>query len=93
MKPARRPKSAGCLGNLIIHAKRGNGGSSARRQPHDLRAVLTPYEVLMPTVASRIEEFDEAFRDRIMRLPPLALKFVAKRATQTEIRRFSRAAR
>ncbi len=93
MKPARRPKSAGCLGNLIIHAKRGNGGSSARRQPHDLRAVLTPYEVLMPTVASRIEEFDEAFRDRIMRLRPVAFELVAKRTTQTEVRQFSRTAR
>ncbi len=93
MKPARRPKSAGCLSNLIIHAERGDSGSSARRQPDDLRAVLTPRKVLVPTVTSRIEEFDEAFRDRITRLPPFALKFVAQRTTQTEVHKLSRAAR
>ncbi len=93
MKPARRPKSAGCLGNQIIHAKRGNAGSSARRQPHDLRAVLTPREVLAPTITSRIEEFDEAFRDRITRLPLLTLELVAQRTTPTEIRNLSHAAR
>ncbi len=93
MKPARRPKSAGRLSNLIIHAERGDSGSPARRQSDDLRAVLTPREVLVPAVTSRIEEFDEAFRNRITRLPPLALEFVAQRTTQTEVHKLSRAAR
>lgn len=93
MKPARRPKSAGCLSNLIIHAERGDSGSPARRQPNDLRSVLTPREVFVPTVTSRIEEFDEAVRDRITRLPPLALKLVAQKTTQTEVHKLSRAAR
>ncbi len=93
MNSTRYPESAGCLSNLIIQAERGHSGSSARRQPPDLCAVLTPRKMLVPTVTSRIEKFDEAVRDRITRPPLLALKFVAQRTTQTKIRQFSHAAR
>jgi len=73
MNPARHPKSAGGLSNLIIHAERGKGRSPARRQSDDLRAVLTPCEMLTPTVTSRIEKLDEAFSERVARLLHLAL--------------------
>ena len=40
----------------IIHPESLNRGTANRRQPNDVHPILTPAEMLMPSVGARIEE-------------------------------------
>lgn len=93
MNLTRHPKSASGLGNLIVHAERGDSRASARGESDDLRPILVPLEMFAPIVTTRIEEPHQAFRIWVMRPPSITLELVAERATQTKIIKFGCATR
>ena len=92
MQTASDPKAARSQRDGIVQAEHGNGDTPTRRQPDNLRAIITPAQVRTPPITARIEEADEsACVDIASALYPL-LKLIAQWTAQTQILKYRRSA-
>jgi hypothetical protein len=91
MNTACHPETSRRASDSIVHAWRGNCGAPARRQADHFSAVFAPLEMFMPGITAWIEKLDGAVCKRVLGLPSIALKRVAKRTTQAEILKLRRA--
>ncbi len=77
MQPNQHPKPA-CLYNpIVVQAQRLNGCATTRGQPFHRVAMLTPGEMLRPTLQSWVKQEDELSVSWIGCLSPRALELVA----------------
>jgi hypothetical protein len=60
MQTASDPKAARSQRDWIVETKHGNGDTTTRRQPDNLRAIITPAKAHTLLITARIEEADES---------------------------------
>ena len=92
MNAARHPKPPRSLSDLIVQAQRDNGRAPMRGETHNLRAILAPLKMFLPTIASWVEDSRLSPGLRVPRARRSAFELVAEGTTQTEVLEFSCAA-
>lgn len=85
MPADRNPRSPDSHGNAIIQLQCSDRCSSGRRLANERRPIVTPAEVALPPLATRIEERDTPPGHRIARMRLRSLVRVAHSAGEPEV--------
>ena len=85
MQTASDPKTARAQSDWIVEAEHGDGDTTTRRQPDNLRAISTPAKVHTPMITARIEEADESACVGIASALHALLELIAQGTAQTQI--------
>ena len=71
------PKAAHSERNGIVETERCDGGTTARRQPDELDAIIAPAKVHPPPIAAWVEKSDQPACLGIASTPQALLKLIA----------------
>ena len=79
------PTTAGNHDQGMVEAERLNCGATGRGQPDNPRAILTPPEMRVPVLLTRMKEWDRLTTLRVYRVCPGLLVAIARRACKAKV--------